>query len=98
MQRWNIDQVPVAFNNQTGRTYETKGATRVWVAGSDRGEADLKRMGTLHLLIQSAPVGTRQPKPLLIFRGKGIRIPARERENRHPDVDIMFQPKAYNGY
>ena len=67
----------------------------MWVAGSDRGDADVKRMGTLHILIQCAPVGTRQPKPLLIFRGKGIRIPTRERQNWHPDVDVMFQPKAW---
>ena len=70
LQRWNIDQVPINFNNQAGTTYEVEGATRVWVAGSDRGDADLKRMCTAHLLIQCAPAGTIQQNLYCFFGDK----------------------------
>ena len=40
------------------------------MAGTDRGDADKKRMGTLHLLIQDAKLGGRQPKPVLILEEK----------------------------
>jgi hypothetical protein len=95
LQRWNIDQVPINFNNQRETTYEVEGATRVWVAGSDRGDADLKRMCTAHLLIQCAPAGTIQPKPLLLFRGQGKRISGDEASRWDKRVHVMFQPKAW---
>ncbi len=56
MQRWNIDQVPIAFNNQPDKTYENSGANRVWVAGSDRGDADLKRMVVVLVVVVLAVV------------------------------------------
>lgn len=65
------------------------------MAGTDRGDADKKRMGTLHLLIQGAELGGRQPKPVLIFRGKGIRISQEERQKWDKGVEVMFQPKAW---
>ena len=65
------------------------------MAGTDRGDADKKRMGTLHLLIQCSDVGGKQPKPVIIFRGKGIRISQEERQKWDERVEVMFQPKAW---
>ena len=65
------------------------------MAGTDRGDADKKRMGNLHLMIRCSDVGGMQPKPVIIFRGKGIRISQEERQKWDKRVEVMFQPKAW---
>ena len=79
------------------RTYEDKGAKRVWIAGSKADDG--KRFCTLQICARSAvdPSKPRrgQPKIAVIFRGQGKRISAEERPAYHPDVLVRFQPKAW---
>ena len=88
--RWNGDQVPLPFVCAATETYETKGATRVWIAQMEEGMT--KRFCTLHLVFRAE--GT-QPKPTIIFRGQGLRIARLERESWDHRVNVMFQKKAW---
>ena len=78
------------------RTYEDKGAKRVWLAGSPADDG--KRFCTLYVIARAKgdPSKPRrgQPKLGIIFRGGGIRISDAERASWHPEVRVRFQKKA----
>ena len=65
--RYNVDQVPVPFVNEQDKTYETLGATQVWVSQPSAGLD--KRQATLQLCIRAT--GVQNDKPALVFTGKG---------------------------
>lgn len=81
------------------KTYEAKGAARVWLAGTKADSG--KRFCTLQIIARACnglPSGgprCGQPKLGIIFRGLGLRISDVERQGWHPDVDVRFQPKAW---
>ena len=87
----NVDQtlLPFAFNQ--GSTYETTNSTSVWVSGGSSGLD--KRQCTVQLTIFAD--GGCRVKPLLIFRGKGLRIPLRERVKYDKRVTVSFQSNAW---
>jgi hypothetical protein len=82
------------------RTYHFKGANKHgWVAGSGKGDEG-KRFCTLQLMVRfengdPSKLYNGQPKPEVCFRGKGVRISARERAAWHPHVRVRFQSKAW---
>ncbi len=92
--RFNMDQVPLPFIQELDRTYEQKGAKRVWIKQPGSGSLS-KRQATLILTLCSAEDPELQVKPGLIFRGTGARIAASERAAYDKRVDVFFQPKAW---
>lgn len=100
--RVNVDQVPLPFVSASFKsTYAVKGSDRVSVIQPGDGALS-KRMCTLPLAIRpasaegAANIGV-QPRPAIIFRGKGKRLKQSEKDAWHPDVDVYFQPKAWAG-
>ena len=90
-QRWNVDQCPLPFCNDTGKTYElVEKGKKVWAAQPHSG-AD-KRMCTLNICFR--PEGT-QPRIAIIFRGKGKRITKEEMQQWDTDVDVYWQKNAW---
>ena len=74
----NMDQTPLPFCFTDGRTYTDKGDKTVWVRGGPSGME--KRQCTVQLTIFAD--GEPRTKPLIIFRGKGLRIPFREKVSK----------------
>ena len=75
------------------RTYEAVGSKSVWVRQAGEGAWE-KRMCTLQLCFSPDEKGP-QPRPAIIFRGKGVRISAFERAAWHTGVDVSFNEKAW---
>ena len=71
----NMDQTLLPFCFSDGGTYNEKGEKTVWVRGGASGME--KRQCTVKLTFFAD--GEPRVKPLLIFRGKGVRIPLREK-------------------
>ena len=89
--RFNVDEVPLAFIPHQDRTMELRGAKSVHIRQPGSG-AFAKRFGTL--VVGVAGDGTMIP-PALIFRGTGQRITQAERAAWNPSVHVLFQPKAW---
>ena len=90
-QRWNVDQCPLPFCNDTGKTYElVEKGKKVW-AGQPHSGAD-KRMCSLQICFR--PEG-KQPPIAIIFRGKGKRISKEEKQQWDTDVDVYWQKNAW---
>ena len=87
----NVDQTPLPFAFTSGPTYETTNSPSVWVRGASSGLD--KRQCTVQLTIFAD--GKPRIKPLLIFRGKGKRIPLRETLRYDRRVTVLFQPNAW---
>lgn len=75
-QRYNMDQIPVAFSSAKKTTYEQVGAQNVQICQG--GEGDSKRSATWHLCFHPDPTQP-QPKLLIIFRGQGARVSTPEK-------------------
>ena len=88
--RFNFDQVPLPFAVNLKDTYVKVGSKRVWVAQNTCGMD--KRFCSLLLCFRPAKG---QPKPTIIFRGRGKRISAVEKASRDNRVNVMFQEKAW---
>ena len=87
----NVDQTPLPFAFNQGSTYETTNSTSVWVSGGSSGLD--KRQCTVQLTIFAD--GGCRVKPLIIFRGKRLRIPLRERVQYDKRVTASFQSNAW---
>lgn len=95
---WRLDQVPCNLREGDTRTYTEKGDKRVWIAGNKNDDG--KRFCTLQIAARccnGSPNEPRhgQPKITIVFRGKGQRITQKEKDGRHLDVNVRFQPKAW---
>lgn len=66
----NVDQTPIPFDWLAGRTYANKGEKTIWVKSSGSGLD--KRQATAQLTICGD--GIPRIKPLVVFRGKGIKV------------------------
>ena len=88
--RYNKDQVPLPFVVSLNDTYEEQGAKEVWIRQNQAGMD--KRFCTLELCFHP---GQNQPRPGIVFRGKGKRISAVEKALWDPRVYVMFQEKAW---
>jgi hypothetical protein len=90
----NMDQTPLAFEFQRGRTYAAKGSRTVILKTARSGWE--KRQATLQVIVFAD--GVNRCKPLLMFKGK----PGKGNKNRqveaskyHPGVKVIFNEKAY---
>jgi hypothetical protein len=89
---YNVDQVPLPFACDDGKTVDFVGAHKVWVKSLGSGLD--KRQCTLQLCCRAQG---QQPQPTLIFRGGPQRTAAQEEEAEQydDDVHVMWQKKAW---
>jgi len=88
----NMDQTPIEFDVfAKGATYETRGAKTVWVKTNGSGLD--KRQATAQLTIFAD--GIKRVQPLVVFRGRGLRISEREKLRWDPRVTVRFQENAW---
>ena len=87
----NMDQTPLPFVLEDNKTYATKGSDEIWCATGSSGLD--KRQCTVQLTIFAN--GSAHVPPLLIFRGKGMRINQEERRKWDKRVSVKFQEKAW---
>jgi hypothetical protein len=87
---FHCDQIPLPFANGRGRSLNMKGFPCRLKSPNSGAE---KQMATLHLTIRAE--GEQIVRPILIFRGPGVRISAQERAQYPDDVRIFWQPKAW---
>ena len=85
-----MDQTPLPFVLDDNKTYEKQGAEEVWFATGQSGLE--KRQCTVQLAIFAD--GSILP-PLIIFRGKGLRIKLAEKQQWDQRVKVVFQPKGW---
>ena len=96
--RLAADQVGCNLRAGLQSTYDEKGTSRVWIAGSPADDG--KRFCTLNMIVRANngdPSKPRcgQPKLGIIFRGTGQKVGQKERDGYHPDVMVRFQKKAW---
>ena len=87
----NVDQTPLPFTFNTGKGYDTTGTSTVWHRGHASGLE--KRQCTVQLTVFAD--GKARVKPLLIFRGKGLRIAEAEKRQYDGRVVVRFQENAW---
>ena len=87
-----MDQTPLQFCFSDGPTYADKGDKTVWVRGGASGLE--KRQCTVQLTIFAD--GEARIKPLLIFRGKGLRISLREKVCVSLRLPLCFKCGLFN--
>ena len=87
----NMDQTPLPFSFCDGETYADTGEQSVWVRGGGSGLE--KRQCTVQLTLFAD--GEPRVKPLIIFRGKGKRIPFTEQVKYDRRVVVRFQSNAW---
>ena len=86
-----MDQTPLPFVLDDGKTYADKGSSEVWCVSGSSGLD--KRQCSVQLTIFAD--GVPSVRPLVIFRGKGLRITREEQEAWDRIVQVAFQPKAW---
>ena len=87
----NVDQTPLPFAFNSGQGYAETGSSTVWHRGTKSGLE--KRQCTVQLTIYAD--GIARVKPLIIFRGKGLRISTSEKEKYDKRVVVKFQVNAW---
>ena len=89
----NMDQTPLPFVLDDGKTYADKGSSEVWCVSGCSG------LDKQQCCVQLTIFGDGVPhvRPLVIFRGKGLRIIRKKQEAWHRRVWVAFQPKAWFG-
>ena len=88
----NMDQTPLEFCfNTKGATYATTGEKTVWCRTTGSGHD--KRQCTVQLTVFAG--GVPRVKPLLIFKGTGLRIPDKEKQQYDSRVVVQFQENAW---
>ena len=96
--RLATDQVGCNLRAGLQKTYDEKGAKRVWMAGAPADDG--KRFMTLNMIARAkngdaSKPRRGQPKLGIIFRGAGLKRKAEEIAGYHPDVNVRFQKKAW---
>ena len=87
----NMDETPLPFVLDDGKTYDKKGVKEVWVQSGQSGLD--KRQATVQLTV--FPDGVDRVRPTITFRGKGLRIRAKEKQSYDRRVKVMYQEKAW---
>ena len=72
----NTDQTPLPFVLDDGKSFADKGSSKVWCVSGSSGLD--KRQCSVQLTIFAD--GVPRVRPLVIFRGKGVRITRKEQE------------------
>ena len=86
-----MDQTPLPFVLNYGKTYDIKGAKEVWAQSGWPGRD--KRQATVQLTVFAD--GVDRVRPTIIFKGEGLRITTKEKESYDKRVRVMFQEKAW---
>lgn len=91
---YNMDQTPLPFEFLQQRTFNTKGATTIYI--HSKHTSWTKRQATL--MLTACADGSLQCKPILIYHGdiKETRPRLQERLQYHPDVHVLFNRTAYS--
>lgn len=87
----NMDQTPLPFILDDGKTFAVTGEKDVWCVTGASGLD--KRQCTVQLTVFGD--GVPRVKPAVIFRGKGVRIRLEERKAWDKRVNVYFQPSAW---
>ena len=87
----NVDQTPLPFTFNGGQGYSRTGERSVWHRGSASGLD--KRQCMVQLTIFAD--GEARVPPLLIFRGKGLRLAQAEKSKYDRRVRVQFQENAW---
>ena len=87
----NMDQTPLPFVLDDGKTYNDKGEKEIWCATAPSGLD--KRQCTVQLTIFAD--GKPRVRPTIIFRGQGKRVSKTEKDAWDSRVCVMFQEKAW---
>ena len=82
-----MDQTPLPFVLEDNKCYDTKAVDEVWCA---TGQSGLDKRQCTVQLTMFADSGTRLP-PLIVFKGKGLRISAEEKRKWDKRVAETFQ-------
>ena len=83
-----MDQTPLHFVLDDGRTYDANGSEEVWFS---TGKCGLdKRQSRTQLTV----FANRIPRPTIIFRGEGKSIKASEKGSWDKRVKVYFQKKT----
>ena len=86
-----MDQTPLPFVLDVGKTYDQKGVKDVW---AQSGQSCLdKRQAIVQLTVFAD--GIDRARPTVIFRGKGLWIRAKEKQSYDRQVKVMYQEKAW---
>ena len=88
----NMDQTPLPFVLDDGKTYNETGAKEVWCASAASGLE--KRQCTVQLTVFAD--GISRVSPLIVFRGQGKRLAKKEKDGWDPRVRVMFQVNAWS--
>ena len=87
----NMDQAPMPFILDDGTTYEHQGSKDVCCKSSAPGLEKRQSTAQITLFTDGIPC----VKPLLIFKGKGLRISAEEKKVWDSRVTVFFQENAW---
>ena len=87
----NVDQTPMPFEIGTDTTYNNAGDRTVWVKSLGSGLD--KRQATVQLTVHAD--GIPHTPPMIVFRGKGLRITSKEQEQWDKRVVVKFQENAW---
>ena len=87
----NMDQTPLPFVLNDGKTYNDTGATEIWCASAASGLD--KRQCTVQLTAFAD--GVSRVRPLVFFCGLGKRIAKKESDAWDSRVKVMFQENAW---
>ena len=88
----NMDQTPLPFVVDDGRTYNQTGSKEILCASGSSGLE--KRQCSVQLTI-FAEGSVSRVRPLVIFRGKGLRIKAEKKRKWHKRMKVLFQKNAW---
>ena len=86
----NMDQTPLPFVLDDGKTYADKGSSEVWCVSGSSGLDKRQCSVQLTIFADGVPRG----RPLVIFCGKGLRIARKEQEAWDRRMQVAFQPNA----
>ena len=87
----NMDQTPMPFEVGTDITYNDTGARTVWVKSLGSGLD--KRQATVQLTVHAD--GMPHSRPMVVFRGKGLRITSKEKTQWDKRVVVKFQENVW---
>ena len=86
-----MDQTPLLFVLDDGKTYADNGSSEVWCVSGSSGLDKRQCRVQLAILADGVP----RVRPLVIFRGKCLRITCKDQEAGDRTVQVALQPKAW---
>ena len=86
-----MDETPVPFVLNDGKTYDKKGVKEVLAQSGQSGLGKRQAIVQLTVIVD----GVDRVRPAVIFRGKGLRINAKEKQSYDRRIKVMYQEKAW---